>query len=284
MSYNNLSKTFRYVNSEGAELIFDYDNGYIINKPVGIDTLQITHAQSQGINQIGASIQASSIQPRPINISGRIVGSNQPAKKDQLLAVVRPDLWGMLYADDYSIAVKPTSTPSVNWDEKFAKFVFSLLAPYPYFQKTVNSKTMLSGVEPRFRLPNNFSGSYQFGAPMAAQFINVINRGQVSIPFTLEIKALDSVVNPKLLNAETGAFLLIEKTMVADERIIVEITHDRTYVTSTVDGDIAGAMSLDSTLFSLNVGDNVLKPSATSGEENLSMNITYAIELVGITV
>lgn len=284
MSYNNLSKTFRYVNSEGAELIFNYDNGFLLNKPVGIDTLQISHSQSQGINQIGSSIQASNIQPRAISVSGRIVGSNQASKKDLLLAIIRPDLWGKLYADDYSIDVRPTSTPAVDWDMLFAKFVFSLLAPYPYFQRTVNSKTMLSGVEPAFRLPNDFSGSYRFGSPMAALFINVINRGQVAVPFTLEIKATAAVVNPKLLNAETGDFLLIEKAMVADERIVVEVTHDRTYVTSSVDGDIAGAVSLDSSLFSLAVGDNVLKPSAESGDDNMSMNITYATELVGITV
>lgn len=283
MNYNNLSKTFRYVNSEGGEIIFDYENGYLINKPVGIDTLQVSHAQSQGINQIGSSIQASNIQPRAINITGRIMQSGT-GLKDKLLSVIRPDLWGKLYADEYCIDVKPTSTPAIGPEEDFSKFTFSILAPYPYFQSVTETAVVLSGIDPKFKLPVNLTDEYQFGARMALQFINVFNKGQVSVPFTLTIEAAGSVTNPKLINAQTGKFLKINKTMASGERIVVQITHDKTFVTSSVDGDIRGALTLDSDLLALDVGDNVLKPTADSGESYVSMSILFAHELVGITV
>jgi hypothetical protein len=65
---------------------------------------------------------------------------------------------------------------------------------------------------------------------------------------------------------------------------VVEITHDRTYVTSSVDGNIRGALDLDSTLFRLDVGDNVLKPEADSGLDQLEVDINFATEIVGVTL
>lgn len=89
---------------------------------------------------------------------------------------------------------------------------------------------------------------------------------------------------PKSPTPRREKFLLINKTIVSGERLIVEITHDRTTVTSSVDGDCRGALSLKSTLFQLEVGDNVLKPEATSGLANLQVDIDFATEIVGISL
>jgi hypothetical protein len=78
--------------------------------------------------------------------------------------------------------------------------------------------------------------------------------------------------------------LAINKTLIAGERVVIEITHERTYVTSSVDGDIRGALSLKSTLNRLDVGDNVLKPEAQEGGNQLEVSIDFAIEIVGITL
>ena len=58
MAYNNLTKVFRYVNADGAEIIFLYENGYLINKPNGIDTVSVTVNESYGINQVGTSVSS----------------------------------------------------------------------------------------------------------------------------------------------------------------------------------------------------------------------------------
>ena len=119
---------------------------------------------------------------------------------------------------------------------------------------------------------------------MQTQFMNVTNRGQVPIPYTATFVAKGEVENPKITNATTGKFLLIKKTLVSGERLVVEITHERTYVTSSVDGDCRGALSLSSNLFRLDVGDNVLKPEAASGLENLQVDVDFATEIVGIAL
>ena len=143
MSFRNLSKTFKYVNENGEEIIFEYEYGYLINKPNGIDTVSINHSQAQGINQVGATIQSSNVQARPVTISGILVGAGQSTHKDTLLSIIRPDLSAKLYADDFYLDVRPTSTPVIEPKERFSAFQFSLLAAYPYWQKDGNASATL---------------------------------------------------------------------------------------------------------------------------------------------
>lgn len=293
MSFRNLTKTFKYVNELGGTLVFEYDKGFVINKPQGIDTLSVSHNQAQGINQVGATVQSSNVQARPVTISGILVGEFQSTNKDRLLSVIRPDLSAKLYADDFYLEVRPSSTPVVEPRPKFSKFQFSLLAAYPYWQKDDSASATLSGVHKGFRLMDEFGNKqwwindpakYRFGEVINAQFININNSGQVSIPFTVVFKALAEVQNPKLIEASTNNYLLLNKTLVAGETVTIEITHERTYVNSSVDGECRGALDLASSFYRLAVGDNVIKPEATSGKENLQVSINFATEIVGVTV
>lgn len=283
-NFNNLSKLFRYENENGDSVTFDWAGGYLINKPNGIDTLTVSLSQAKGINQTGATIQSKNVQPRPVNITGRLVGDYQEYGKERLISVIRPDLSGKLYADDYYLNVYPTSTPAIGVEDKFAQFQFSLLAAYPYWCKDDSASVTLAGITPMFKFPWNISKPYRFGKLAETQFFNVWNGGQVPVPFTATFTASDEVVNPKITNAVTGKFLQIKKSMQSGERLVVEITHDRTYVTSSVDGDCRGALDLKNTLYELDVGDNVLKPEAESGKTNMQVNISFATEIVGIAL
>jgi hypothetical protein len=219
-----------------------------------------------------------------VTITGFFVGDTQSANKDKLISVIRPDLGGKLYADDYYLNVWPTATPTIEARTHSARFQISLLAAYPYWCKDDSAETVLSGIENLFKFPWNLSRSYQFGKLMEVKFMNVFNSGQVPVPFTATFTAKGDVVNPKVTNATTGKFLLIKKTLVSGEKVVIQITHDRTYVTSNIDGDCRGALSLSSNMFELDVGDNVLKPEAESGLVNMEVGIDFAIEIVGIAL
>lgn len=283
MSFNNLSKVFRYVNEIGT-ITFVYDFGFLINKPSGIDTVSVNLSMAQGINQVGSTVESKTVQSRPVSISGIIVGADQSARKSELMSIIRPDLPGKLYADDYYLNVYPTATPVIEARQKFAHFQFSITAPYPYWQKDNTVTQALSGVQRQFKFPWNISKPYRFGQWMETQFMNIYNGGQLPVPFTATFYAKNEVVNPKIIHVTTGETLILNKTMVTGERVVVEITHDRTYVTSSVDGNIRGALDLDSTLFRLVIGDNVLKPEADSGLNQLEVEINFATEIVGVTL
>lgn len=279
-----LSKVFRYVNSNGDFIVFTYENGFVINKPNGIDSVTVNLSQAVGINQVGASIQSSNVQPRPVTVSGRLVGEMSKVNKERLISVVRPDLEARLYADDYYLIVRPTSTPSIEPRAEFAAFQFSVLAAYPYWQKDASSRVQLSSVSDGFKFPWNISKEYRFGSVTKTQFIVISNNGQLPVPFTMTLLARSVCVNPRIINANTGKHLTINKSMVAGERIVVEITHDRMYATSSVDGDIRGALSIRSNLNRIDVGDNVLKPEADRGLEQLEISIDFATEIVGVVL
>ena len=112
MSFNNLSKVFRFVNEIGT-ITFVYDFGFLINKPSGIDTVSVNLSQAQGINQVGSTVENKTVQPRPVTISGIIVGDDQFTRKADLMSIVRPDLPAKLYADDYYLNVHVTATPVI---------------------------------------------------------------------------------------------------------------------------------------------------------------------------
>lgn len=281
---SNLSKTFRYVNADGGEIVFEYGSGYLINKPNGIDTVSCKLNEAQGIDQTGTTVQSVNVQSRPVTVSGILVGEFQAENKDALLSVVRPDLDGRFYADDYYLDVRPTATPTIEARPVFAAFQFSLTAPYPYWQKDSSAKATLSGVSYGFKFPWNQSRKYRFGTVVTAQFINVKNGGQVPVPYTLTFSALNEVKNPQILDAASGKFIRLNKSLAAGERAVIEITRDRTYVTSSVDGECRGALELTSSLYRLAVGDNVLKPTADEGLDNLQVSIDFAEEIVGISV
>lgn len=283
-NFNNLAKLFRYVNENGESITFDYAGGFIINKPSGIDTISVNLSQAQGINQVGATIESSNIQPRPIVITGYLVGDMQKQNKDKLLSVIRPDLSAKLYADDYYLSVNPTSTPVIEPKKRLAGFQFSLLAAYPYWCKDDSASAALTGIQKMFKFPWNISREYRYGQLMQTAFMNIRNDGQLPVPFTATFVASGTVVNPKITNATTLQFLKINKTLVSGERLVVNITHDRTYVTSSIDGDCRGALSLQSNLFRLNVGDNVLKPEADESLSDLQVEIEFASEIVGIAL
>lgn len=291
MSFKNLSKTFKYINENDESLTFEYEYGYLINKPQGIDTLSISHSQAQGINQVGSTFQSSNVQSRPITISGKLVGPYQQTNKTKLLSVIRPDLSARLYADDYYLEVRPTATPTIEPRPDFARFQFSVIAAYPYWMKDATASATLSGVHKMFRLMDSFkskqwniSRPYRFGEVINAAFINLINNGQVPVPFTVTFTAIDTVENPKLIEAATNEYLLLNKSLVPGEKVVVEITHERTYVTSSVDGECRGALDLGSSFNRLKVGNNVIKPEATVGRTNLKVEINYAEEIVGVAL
>lgn len=284
MALNNLLKTFVYKNDDGEAITLTYDGGYLISKPVGIDTVSVTISEAQGIGQTGTTIRSANVDSRPVTISGIIVGDSQTEKKERLMEVVRPDLGGKLFCDDYYLEVHPTDTPTIEAKTRHAKFQFALLAPYPYWMKGENAYAALSGVEKRFKFPWNISRPYRFGEVVTRQFITIHNSGQLEVPFTVTFTALDAVTNPKIIDAKTNNYLWVKKSMVAGERLVVEITHDRVYVISSADGECRGALDIKSKFYRLRVGDNVIKPEADSGKNNLSVSIDYAIEKTGVVL
>ena len=276
---------FTYANDNGESLALSIANGYRVVSVTNTSGISVNANQAQGIGQIGTTVQSRVVQPVPMTVTGYLLGSRAQieSRAERLFAVVLPDVGAKLYHNGtYYRIVTPTSTPVVNDSLRWPTFQFSLLAPYPYWMLDQATKTILTGVLPRFKFPWNISQTYRFGEMIETAFINIRNSGQVACPFTATLNAKGPVENPRLVNAITGEYMQLNRTMVAGERVTIQITHDLTYVTSTVDGDIRGDLELESTLTSMAVGDNLIKTEADSGASSLVASIDVAIEKVAI--
>lgn len=280
-----LSKTFKYKNAFGEEIIFDYDHGYLINFPDGVDSVSNKVSTSAGTNNIGSSVQSTAITERAITINGKIVGKNAQELKDRLISVVRPDVTGRLYADNQYLDCYVSTSPVIAPDPMGAVFQIGLLAPYPYWADGDGEIVYMSGIQNRFKFPWNISLPYRFGEQITAKYKNVLNLGQVDSPFVITIRCVgEAASNPMVTNLLTGEYLLVNKDLEYMEILTISTTHTHTVIESTKDGNCDGALDIESDLYRLHTGDNILRPTADSGLENLNIQISHADEFIGVAV
>ena len=145
---------FTYLNDNGDSLTLSAANGYRIASITGTSGISVNANQAQGIGQIGTTVQSRVVQSVPMTITGYIFGTRAQieASAERLFQVVLPDIGARLYHNGtYYRIVTPTATPVVDNALRFPGFQFSLLAPYPYWMLDQATKTILTGVLPRFK-------------------------------------------------------------------------------------------------------------------------------------
>lgn len=276
---------FRYVNDIGGAVEFSYSSGLILTSGTsGLTHNNVDVSTSKGVGQTGETLQSALVETRPINLEGFIQGLSVNGK-EKLLDVILPEVPAKFYwNDEYYLSVTPTATPTIEAEDYFARFQFSVLAPYPYWIAKSGESKALFELKPRFKFPFKFTEPYRFAEGMDGNPINIENRGQVKTPFKVTFKASGTVINPKLTNVTTGQFLLLNRTLWANETVTIDITHDLTYVTSNVDGDIRGDLDIDSDFFRLAVGDNFVLPEADMGKAAMQVIVEFASEKAGVPI
>jgi len=280
-----MNDTLTYINNNGASVVLSLKNGYAVETCTGANGNTVNVATAQGVGQVGATMQSRVVEPVPMTITGMILGTPAEARQraNKLQEVVLPGVDARLYHNGtYYRIVTPTKTPVIEAVRWWPHFQFSVLAAYPYWLKDQSTKTILTGVIPKFKFPWNISREYKFGETIATAFVNIRNEGQLPCPYTATFTAKGPVENSRIVNAITGEYMQLNRNMIAGERVTIQITHDLTYVTSTIDGDIRGDLDIDSDLWTMAVGDNLIKTEADNGAANVVVSIDLAIEKVGI--
>lgn len=273
-----------YVNSRGDKITFSRSTGLWLSDFPFLSGLPVTISTSQSLNQIGGTVESQLIDPKTATIKGFIQGNGQSAKQ-RILQIIRPLEKGRIIVNDtYFMDVYVADTPTVELELKFPRFEFGLTAPYPFWQKTSGGVTTLSGIKGMFKFPWNIANPYKFGDLINTFFTNVYNGGQVESYFDVEIYCAGDAENVSFLDIETNKFLKLNKALETGEKISISIRPDKITAESSTSGDIQGLIDIDSTLFSLRPGDNVIKYDADSGRENLQVRIKFADKFAGVVV
>lgn len=276
--------TAQYINAAGEALTFSLKSGFVLTDFPLLSGLSVNVGTSQSINQVGGTVESQVIDPKSSTIKGFVIGDGTNGKQ-RLLSIIRPLESGKIVVNgQYEITVYVTDTPTVSPARMFPQFDFGVIAPYPFWQKTIGTIVPMAGIAGRFRFPWNITKPYRFGDLLSSYFTNVQNTGQVPTPFDLEITALGDAENPTFEDIETGDVLKLNKALTVGERVVISIQTDGISATSSKDGDIQGLIDVDSTLFSLRPGDNVIRYTADSGRENLTVQIRFTRKYAGVAV
>lgn len=279
-------------NSEEIHMDMVTAPGYIL-KSVDWGTIKGTHNTYKYLNQIGVSVNNTSLGTRDIAIEGWVVAQHErdmTEKKSALNAFINPQEPLDLLYNDYKIQFNPDNTVkySINYSENndvVCKFQIVGTAHDPMFVDSLENKLNFATTTAVFHFPLVISpqlpeGGVVFGSRTDSLIATVINKGSVSTGMRIVFKAKGSVSNPKLINVETQEQLLINKDMVAEEEIEINTIIGSKRVRGRI-GETSPFTNyfvyktLDSTWIQLAVGKNLFRYDADSGLDNLEVFVYF---------
>lgn len=279
-------------NSEEIHMDMVTTPGYIL-KSVDWGVIKGTHNTYKYLNQIGVSVNNTSLGIRDISIEGWVVAQHEidmTEKKATLNAFINPQEPLDLLYNDYKIQFNPDNTVkySINYAENndvICKFQIVGTAHDPMFVDSIENRLNFATTTAGFHFPLVISpqlpeGGVVFGARTDSLIATVINRGSVSTGMRIVFKAKGSVSNPKLINVETQEQLLIRKDLVAEEEIEINTIVGSKRVRGRI-GETSPFTNyfvyktLDSTWIQLAVGKNLFRYDADSGLDNLEVFVYF---------
>lgn len=269
------------------EVIFENDNGKkFIFGPSGSnwfgmnmgDGMEVTLGKSQGFAQVGETVETQSVAGRTIDVTGRFYG-NIVAHKNSLRNVCAPLSSGRLvFQKTHYIRVFVKAAPSFSPVKNNGKFTMQFYAPFPFFSSFTENHYLIGGIVASFRFPVNYAEPHRFGTRAAEKYTNVINPGDVKVPFRLILRSEGVSTNPTVSNLTTFSFLKLNGTINAGEYVTIyrdngnvlraELTQENVVT------DVIHWIDDESTLVELESGDNLI--SATDDQGGAGLIVSFA--------
>ena len=275
------------------ELILDMmSTPNFILKSVDWGTIKGNHHSYKYVNQAGETVTNTSLKTRKVIIEGWVVAqteSEMSLLKQKLNSFVNPQEAIDLFYSDYVIRFLPDESVkySVAYNENndvFAKFQINGTCPNPLFADASEHKMTFVTTTPTFHFPLVISESLPdkgtvFGKRTKSLIVDVVNKGSIAVGMRIVFKSNGTVINPRLINVNTQEELVIAKTLVAGEEVVVNTNIGE----KNIRGKIGNAnltnyymhKPIDSTWLQLEVGDNLFRYDADDGIDNLDIFVYF---------
>lgn len=263
----------RFLSDSGRKFRFGYEYGNIFD----IDPLSGISADistSQGFQQTGETVENTSTGGIERQIVGKLIRKINEQKYD-MLKTFAPGMFGTLYFNErYTCRCVVKQSPQFGEGKNKETFVLTLFCPNSYWLSAEGKSYILGGYSPAFRFPVNYATPHRFGTKNPTAFINCVNDGAVSVDFTARFTADAPVENYGIMNAVTFEYIKIFDNLDIGDETVVYRKNGRLIVEKNGE-DIFSLLDEDSNLFSVNAGDNPLKATADSGDENLIVSVSF---------
>lgn len=270
------------------EVTFENDNGkkFVFgprgNNWFGInmaDGMEVTLGKSQGFAQVGETVETQSIGGRSIDVTGQFYG-NVVAGKNEMRNVCAPLAAGRLvFQKTHYIRVYVKAAPTFSAVRNNGLFRMQFYAPFPFFSVFSESYYRIGGVVAGFRFPVNYAQPHHFGIRNMERYVNVINPGDVRIPFRLVLRSEGISTNATVTNLTTFAFLKINGVINVGEYITIYRDNSNVLRAELTSGDtvtdVITWIDDESSLFELESGDNMISANDDEGGAALVAIFTF---------
>lgn len=261
-------------------------------KSVDWGVIKSTHHTYRYVNQVGATITGTSLETRDITIEGWVVADSEAAMsvhKRTLNRFVNPQEAIDLFYKEYMIRFLPDQTVkySVSYAENneiICKFQIVGTCPHPMFSDSAEQRSAFAATAAHFHFPLVISTALPdkgvvFGKRTESLIASVVNVGAVPVGMRIVFKANGLVKNPKLIDVNTQERLVINKTLVADEEIVINTNVGEKSVKGRV-GNVELTnyymyRDLGSAWLQLNTGNNLFRYDADDGLDNLEVFVYF---------
>lgn len=288
-------ETLVYTNENDEALTFSHTSAFCTQEVTGLTDVRSTLYTIHSMGQDGDSYIASRIEGREIDLSGSI-RERDPVKarelRRKLARVLNPKLSGVLsyqYGDFVRvIGCRAVSSPVVTKKPQdiYHRFSLTLSCLEPFWREASERRTdvaaWVGALEFPVRLP---AAGMSVGYRQPSVIVNVFNGGDVESGIRAEMSAVDTVVNPKILNVATGEFIRFVITLSVGDTLAVSTGYADKWATYTHDGvedDALQYLDIDSTFLTLEPGDNLIKYEADAGVDNLEIVVYHSNRYLGV--
>jgi hypothetical protein len=287
------------------EVIYTNSNGESVTlrqrKPVFLNRIDGTGNLTNSVNTFKAPLQDgeffvnSSLEMRNITLEGQIL-TGKPKDVDtvyglraELLRIFNPKAAGTLSFREKKIdcRVEDVTVSFETARERFPSFFISLLCPYPFFTDDndgiINNFTAWeSGFEFELEIPEE---GIEFATRTFNQLVTLTNFGDIPCGLEIIFKTYSDVVNPELMNVDTGEVIRLLTTLTAGEeyRVYTDFAGKRVeYIQNGIKVNAFNVIDPQSTFFSIPVGGTLFKYDAVSGVEELDITVKYNLRYLGV--
>lgn len=264
-----------FTTSDGQSFAFGYAAGVLWScDPLG--DLPVDLETSQGYQQVGATVESRSISGVTRTITGRIL-RNADYRKRQLRDIFAPSVTGRLtVAGKYYCDAEVQRCPAISAALRWPTFSFQLYCPNPYWHSVTETLAATIKVTPVFRLPACYT-SHQYGIREQASYIRILNDGLDTQNWKLSLTARGDVVNPGVINPETGESLRFVTTLQDGDELQVYRENGQLRVEQVIDGknyDVFAVLDESSDLWTVYHGAQAWQRTADSGDSWLFLSLT----------
>lgn len=268
-----------FENDNGKTFVFGPNGGNWYGMNIG-EGMEITLGKSQGFAQIGETVETQAVSGRSIDVTGRFIG-DIVAGKNALRNVCAPLASGRLvFQKTHYIRVYVKAAPSFSAVKNNGIFKMQFYAPFPFFSTFGETYTEIGGITKMFRLPVNYSKPHRFGTRDTNRYVNVINSGDVRVPYKMVVASEGVSTNQVITNLGTFAFLKLNGTLNAGEYITIYRDDNNVLrAEKTADGVTTDAITWiddESSLFELESGDNLISATDDQGGAALRVSISFS--------